>query len=74
VSLIGANGLPIQPVTLANYTSDQTLDAYQWQKVKILLSALNGVGTTVYGIRVQSANPATISLDEIKFELNGVCN
>jgi len=67
VGLLNSSGTVIRYVTLSSYTTTGTLDAYQWQLVKIPLSDLNAVNINVYGVEVQSAQPATFSIDEVKF-------
>jgi hypothetical protein len=67
VGLLNAAGNVIQSVPLASYTSDQTLYPYDWQVVNIPLSILNPANADVYGVSIVSANPATFSIDELKF-------
>lgn len=72
VGLINSSGAVIQYVSLKNYTASLTLDAYRWQVVNIPLSALGIVSATdIYGIEIQSTNPATFTVDEINFK--GAC-
>jgi hypothetical protein len=67
VGLLNSSGTVVHYVTLANYTTSGTLDAYQWQAVNIPLSDLGALNSDVYGVEIQSAQPATFSIDEVRF-------
>jgi hypothetical protein len=48
--------------------------SYEWRFVSIPLATLGATNIDIYGVEFQSANPATWSIDELKFSsTNGVC-
>ena len=75
VTLLDASAMPLQYVSLNNvlYVDHGVFNQYLWTYVRIPLSALGGSNRKVYGLEIQSSNPATFYLDEVKFESNGGC-
>lgn len=75
VGVIGTEGTVVHNIPVAPYTGSGTLDAYQWQPVSIPLTALWAGTMDIYGIAIESANPSTFLIDEIRFETSGgMCN
>jgi hypothetical protein len=71
VSLLNANGTAIHYENIKNYVVNGTLHSYLWNQVRVPLSVLNGVNSNVYGVEIQSTNPATLYFDEMQFEPTG---
>ncbi len=75
VGLLNSSYQAIQYVNILNplYVEGGTLNSYQWKLVTIPLSAIVGSNTFIYGVEIQSGNPATFNFDDLRFNLYGAC-
>ena len=75
IGLIDLNGNVIQYRALNDvaYVEYGAFPKYEWRYVRIPLLDLGGMNRNVYGIEIQSINPATFHVDVVKFEQNGGC-
>lgn len=75
VGLLDVNGNIMQYRALSNvaYVEHGAFTQNLWTYVRIHLSHLGGMNQSVYGVEIQSLDPATFYLDNIKFEQNGGC-
>jgi hypothetical protein len=55
------------------YVENRMLNSYQWKLVTIPLTDLAGANTFIYGVEIQSGNPATFNIDDLRFNQNGAC-
>ncbi len=73
VGLLNSGYSAITYKALATTSGFTPYRSYEWKYVTIPLGELGASNIDIYGVEFQSANPATWSIDELKFNTSGVC-